>query len=72
MAEELLARAKHYREIATHLTDEEARQGLLDVAERSSAFVHPAPKTFARIRRQLRLVPRSGAIALAYTFDASN
>ncbi len=38
--DELLARAKHYRELADRVTDEQTRRGLLDLAERYEALAH--------------------------------
>jgi len=37
---ELLERAHHYRVVAARVTDEQTRQGLLDLAEKYEALAH--------------------------------
>ena len=37
-ASDLLQRAKHYRTLATHVTDEQTRAGLLELAEKYEAM----------------------------------
>jgi hypothetical protein len=37
---ELLERAHHYRTVAARVTDEQTRQGLLDLAEKYEALAH--------------------------------
>ena len=37
---ELLERAHHYRAVAARVTDEQTRQGLLDLAQKYEALAH--------------------------------